>query len=131
MKENNYSSNNKSNRNKENNILYLLPKYEKYMEYIIDNVVSKLPRIEKFNLGNEIKVSMFESVKYIMIMSKVESRHRLGYLNMLDANICVQRIYIRIMYRRRYLDNRRYMYIMEMLSEIGKMLGGYIKWVRG
>lgn len=118
------------NSSKDNNILYLLPKYEKYMEYIIDNVVSKLPRIEKFNLGNEIKVSMLESVKCIMMISKVENRHRLGYLNMLDANICVQRIYIRIMYKRKYLDNRRYMYVMEMLSEIGKMVGGYIKWVR-
>ena len=116
---------------KDNNILYLLPKYEKYMEYMIDNVVSRLPRIEKFNLGNEIKTSMFESVKYILILSKVEMRQRLGYLNMLDANVCVQRIYVRIMYKRRYLDNRKYMYIMEMLAEIGKMIGGYIKWVRG
>lgn len=116
--------------NKENNILYLLPKYEKYMEYIIDNVVSKLPRIEKFNIGNEIKISMFESVKYILILSKVDKKLRLGYLNMLDASICVQRIYVRIMYKRRYLDNKRYMYVMEMLAEIGKMIGGYIKWVR-
>ena len=120
----------KSNNNKENNILYLLPKYEKYMEYMLYNVVSKLPRIEKFNLGNEVKISMFESVKYILILSKVDKKIRLGYLNMLDASICVQRIYVRIMYKRKYIDNKRYMYIMEMLAEIGKMIGGYIKWVR-
>ena len=120
----------KVNVNSNDNILYMLPKYEKYMEYMLDNVVSKLPRIEKFNLGNEVKISMFESIKYILILSKVDKRSRLGYLNMLDASICVQRIYIRIMYKRRYLDNKRYMYIMEMLSEIGKMIGGYIKWVR-
>ena len=121
---------NSNSENKQSNILYLLPKYEKYMEYMIDNVVSKLPRIEKFNLGNELKVSMFESIKHIMMISKVENKYRLGYLNILDANICVQRIYVRIMYKRKYIDNRRYMYIMEMLSEIGKMIGGYIKWVR-
>lgn len=121
---------NSNSENKQSNILYLLPKYEKYMEYMIDNVVSKLPRIEKFNLGNELKVSMFESIKHIMMISKVENKYRLGYLNILDANICVQRIYIRIMYKRKYIDNRRYMYIMEMLSEIGKMIGGYIKWVK-
>ena len=120
----------KVNVNSNDNILYMLPKYEKYMEYMLDNVVSKLPRIEKFNLGNEIKISMFESMKYILILSKVDKKNRLVYLNMLDASICVQRIYIRIMYKRRYLDNKRYMYIMEMLSEIGKMIGGYIKWVR-
>lgn len=124
--------NNKSNKKRidsKDNILYMLPKYEKYMEYMLDTVVSKLPRIEKFNLGNEIKTSMFETVKYILILSKVDKINKLAYLNMLDASICVQRIYIRIMYKRRYLDNKRYMYIMEMLSEIGKMVGGYIKWV--
>ena len=121
----------KNSNDKQNNILYLLPKYEKYMEYMLDNVVSKLPRIEKFNIGNEIKISMFESVKYILILSKVDKKLRLGYLNMFDASICVQRIYVRIMYKRRYLDTKRYMYIMEMLAEIGKMIGGYIKWVRG
>lgn len=120
----------KNNNDKQNNILYLLPKYEKYMEYMLDNVVSKLPRIEKFNIGSEIKISMFESVKYILLIEKIDKEKRLAYLNMLDASICVQRIYVRIMYKRKYIDNKRYMYIMEMLSEIGKMIGGYIKWVR-
>lgn len=117
---------------KTNNVLLILPKYEKYMEYIIDNVVSKLPRIEKFNVGNEIKISMYESIKCILMISKLYNvKEKLMYLNMLDANISCQRIYVRIMYKHRYIDNRRYMYIMEMLSEIGKMIGGYIKWVRG
>ena len=48
---------------------------------MIDNVVSKLPRIKKFNLGNEIKISMFESIKCIMMISKLENKYRLGYLN--------------------------------------------------
>ena len=121
--------NNINNKNI-SNPLYMLPKYEKYMEYMIDNVISKLPRIEKFNIGNEFKVSLFEGVKCIVMLSKVDTRKRLEYLNILDANISVQRIYIRIMYKRKYFDNRRYMYVMDMLSEIGKMIGGYIKWVR-
>lgn len=32
--------------------LILIPKYEKYMEYMLQ-VILKLPRTEKFNIGNE------------------------------------------------------------------------------
>ena len=34
--------------------LILIPKYEKYMQYMID-VILKMPRTEKFNIGNELK----------------------------------------------------------------------------
>ena len=35
--------------------LVLIPKAEKYIEYIIELII-KLPRTEKFSIGNEYKV---------------------------------------------------------------------------
>ncbi len=32
--------------------LVLIPKYEKYMQYMVEAIV-KMPRTEKFNIGNE------------------------------------------------------------------------------
>ncbi len=32
--------------------LILIPKYEKYMQYMIEAII-KMPRTEKFNIGNE------------------------------------------------------------------------------
>ena len=42
--------------NKEKGLM-LIPKYSQYMEYII-NLILKLPRTEKFNIGNEIKADV-------------------------------------------------------------------------
>ena len=39
------------------NKLQLIPKAEKYIEYILQ-IILKLPRTEKFNIGNEYKISM-------------------------------------------------------------------------
>ena len=54
---------NKYNGNKINNIeenkLQLIPKSEKYIEYILQ-IIIKLPRTEKFNIGNEYKQSMYK-----------------------------------------------------------------------
>lgn len=65
-----------------------------------------------------------------MLNKLSNNKEKMLYLNMLDANVSCQRIYVRIMYKRRYIDNKRYMFVMELLSEIGKMVGGYIKWAK-
>lgn len=115
----------------EKNILYMLPKYERYMEYVLSFVLLKLPRAEKFNVGNEFKCTMYEGLKCIVAISKVESKERkLNFLNMLDMSVIVQRIYIRIMYKERYIDEKKYMCVIDYLAELGKMIGGYAKWLK-
>lgn len=71
-----------------NNELVIIPKIEKYIEYIL-----------------------------IIIY------------NIVDTEICYQRICIRIMYNNKWLDSKKYKYSNELLSEIGKILGGLIKLV--
>ena len=41
-----------------NNELIIIPKVEKYIEYIL-TIVIKLPRTEKFSIGTEIKTSVY------------------------------------------------------------------------
>ena len=43
--------------------LKLIPKYEEYMQYMLE-VILKLPRTEKFNIGNEYKKSMYETIRW-------------------------------------------------------------------
>lgn len=48
-----------TNKNPE---LILIPKYEKYMQYMIE-VIIKMPRTEKFNIENEFKLVMYKSLE--------------------------------------------------------------------
>ncbi len=106
--------------------LILIPKYEKYMEYMLQ-VLLKLPRVEKFNIGNEFKTIMYKMLENILYINKVEMNKRLYYLNLIDAELNVQRTMIRIMYKNRWIDEKKYRVSIEMLYEIGKILGGLIK----
>ena len=106
--------------------LILIPKYEKYMEYMLQ-VLLKLPRVEKFNIGNEFKIIMYKMLENILYINKVEMNKRLYYLNLIDAELNVQRTMIRIMYKNRWIDEKKYRVSIEMLYEIGKILGGLIK----
>ena len=106
--------------------LILIPKYEKYMEYMLQ-VILKMPRTEKFNIGNEFKLVMYKMLENILYISKLEISKRLYYLNLIDAELNTQRIMIRIMTKNKWIDEKKYKVSMEMLYEIGKILGGLIK----
>ena len=106
--------------------LIIIPKYEKYMEYMIQ-VIMRMPRTEKFNIGNEFKCLMYKMLENILYINKLEMSKRLYYLNLIDAELNTQRIMIRIMYKNRWIDEKKYKVSMEMLYEIGKILGGLIK----
>lgn len=51
--------------------LILIPKYEKYMQYMVEAIV-KMPRTEKFNIGNEFKSVMYKTLENILYINKVE-----------------------------------------------------------
>ena len=106
--------------------LNLIPKYENYMQYIIE-IIIKLPRTEKFSIGTEYKKSMYETIESILYIEKVDKYKRLYYLNLIDAKINVQRIYLRIMLKNRWIDEKKFKVAINKIYEIGKILGGLIR----
>ena len=109
----------------EEQILQLIPKTENYIQYMLE-ILFKIPRTEKFNIGNEYKKSMYEMLENILILNKTE--RKIQYLNLIDTKLNVQIILIRIMYKNRRIDIKKYNIAFEKISEIGKILGGLIKY---
>lgn len=114
------------NKAKENKLI-LIPKTEKYMEYMLQ-IMLKLPRTEKFSIGTEYKKSMYEMIENILIVSKIEGSEVIKILNQVDAKLSVQRIFLRIMKKEKWIDERKFKISMEQIYEIGKILGGLIKY---
>lgn len=107
--------------------LMLIPKAEKYIEYMLQ-IIMKLPRVEKFSIGTEYKQSMYQMLRDILMISKIEKSEILLYLNKIDANLNTQRIYLRIMKKNRWIDEHKFKVAMEQIYEMGKLLGGLIKY---
>ena len=112
-------------KNKEE--LTLIPKCEKYIEYMLQ-VIMKMPRTEKFNIGNEFKIVMYKMLENVLYINKIEMSERWNYLNIIDAELNTQRIMKRIMYKNKWIDDKKYKTSMEMIYEIGKIVGGLIKY---
>ena len=109
------------------NQLILIPKTERYIQYIID-LILKLPRVEKFNIGNEYKNNMYQMLENILYLSKIEDSNCLEILNKIDAELNCQRIFLRIMKTNHWIDEHKFNVAMEKILELGKILGGLIKY---
>ena len=118
-------------KQEQENKLVLIPKTEKYIEYMLD-VMIKLPRTEKFSIGTEYKQSMYKMLNKVMILNKTKNLNNekeiISTLNEIDAELNTQRIYLRIMKKYRWIDEKKFKVSMELIYEIGKILGGLIKY---
>ncbi len=114
---------NKNNTEK----LQLIPKTELYIEYM-NNVILKIPRTEKFSIGTEYKIIMYEMLRNILYVNKIEENLRLCYLNKIDADLNMQRILLRIMCKNKWIDEKKFKVAINMVGEIGRMLGGIINY---
>ncbi len=113
---------------KEDNRLQLIPKIEKYIEYML-LVMNKLPRTEKFSIGTEYKQSMYKMMRDTMYIVKLEDKRKcLELVNKIDAELNTQRIYLRIMQKERWIDTKKFNVAMELIYEIGKIIGGLLKY---
>ena len=110
------------------NKLQIIPKIERYIEYML-NVIMKLPRVEKFNIGNEYKQSMYQMLEDTMYISKITDKKKcLELVNKIDARLNSQRVFLRIMQKQRWIDTKKFNVVMNLIYEIGKILGGLTKY---
>lgn len=107
--------------------LTLIPKSEKYIQYMLE-IIMKLLRTEKFSIGNEYKQSMYKMLENILMLSKVIDTEKINYINVIDAQLNVQRILLRIMYKNKWIDEKKFNYVIELIYELGKIIGGLLKY---
>lgn len=112
---------NMSSKDMENKKLILIPKIEDYIEYML-NVIIKLPRVEKFSIGNEYKTSMYSMLENSLYTAKINRKENiketLKLLNKIDTELNCQRIFLRILKKQKWIDEKKFDVAMIKIYEI-------------
>jgi hypothetical protein len=120
-----------NNENLKDKQLILIPKINDYVEYMT-NFLIKLPRTEKFSIGNEYKNSMYHMITYVLYVNKINRKENnlqaFELLNKVDVELNCQRIYLRIMNKQKWIDNKKFEVSMSKIYEIGNIIGGLVKY---
>lgn len=118
--------------------LSCIPKTEQYISYML-NMIMKLPRTEKYSIGTEYKKSMYQMLEQMMYLNRIGNNEEgskkeeirkecINRLNHIDMLLNCQRIYLRIMKNNYWVDEKKFLVAIEKIYEIGKIVGGLIKY---
>ena len=103
--------------------------YQIYMDFIIylEMITEKFPNSTKSGIVATIKNSSYEGIKYILLAYKsFDKKEKLKYLNELDINLKMQRVFARLSYKRKYINIRNYEAWSRKINLVSMSLGGWI-----
>ncbi len=98
-----------------------------FIKYIYP-VLRQYPKSEKFSLQKDTKNCIMDILRYIIRAGKSTTKKKLLYDA--DVELVVLRYYIRIAYDQQYINGHTYGVAAKKITEIGRMLGGFIKSVQ-
>jgi len=104
--------------------------YQKYLDlvYYTYDLCRKYPKSEKSALVAETKQSLFNGVRNLICAYKeFNKKGKLVYLNQLDVELKLQKVYIRLAFRYQFISKQNYETWSNKITDICNMLGGWIK----
>lgn len=107
--------------------LLILGKIEDMMLYAYP-VLNAYPKYERFVLAADIKRCMDQAMERTIEANK--NYYKKTTLQELDVEIDKLRKYVRLSYRLKYIDFKKYKQWSEKVNEIGRMLGGWMTSVK-
>lgn len=103
--------------------LLILDKIEDMMVYAYP-VLNAYPKYERFVLAADIKRCMDQAMERTIEANK--KYYKKTTMQEMDVEIDKLRRYIRLSYRLKYIDFKKYKQWSEKVNEIGRMLGGWM-----
>ena len=85
-----------------------------------------IPKSERFTLGAEVRAGIWKGLRLIVKANAI--RNRMPLLYEIDAEIKILLALMRVAYGLKIVPSKKYEILSEKLVELGKMLGGWIKY---
>lgn len=104
--------------------LLLEQKYKEFTVYSY-SALKQFPKSEKHGLAAELREAIWRG--YRLIIAAMKRYHKKTTLTDLDIEVTLIKRMIRLALELRYIDFKKFEMIAAYLSEIGKMIGGWIK----
>ena len=96
--------------------------------YYSKNLLKKYPKSERFDLCSDIKNILYNTLRNIVFAWKeYKAEDKVKYLRTIDVDLIVLKSLITISYKYQYISQKNYMVWSEHVSEIGKLIGGWLK----
>ena len=90
----------------------------------------KFPKHERYSLGEKLERTILETMEYIVFGNAQSKNFKDGFIIKANAKVELLKILYRLAFNINAIDAKGYLRAQENLQEIGKMLGGWIKYLK-
>lgn len=85
------------------------------------------PKVERFSLGTRLESMSLEVLEGLLNANQLPNNLKRNALTSVSAKLDLLRLLIRLALETKCIDERKYLILQQLLLEIGKMLGGWIR----
>lgn len=89
--------------------------------------LSSFPRKDRYTLGQKCEAVLLEVMEAVIVAGSLSKQEKLPVLKRASIKVDVLRALFSLGKDLKIIDNKKYMVLEKLLTEIGKMLGGWIK----
>ncbi|MFA4817941.1 MAG: four helix bundle protein [Parcubacteria group bacterium] len=92
--------------------------------------ISVFPKHERYSLGEKIEMNILEAIELTVFGNAQPKNFKDGYLLKANAKVEVLKILFRLSLDNEFINQTQYIKAEEYLQEAGRMLGGWIKYLK-
>lgn len=96
--------------------------YKTFYEFLL-----LFPRKNRYTLGQKSETILLEILEAIILASNLPKQEKLPVLKKASMKLDILRVFFKLAKEIKALENKKYQILESQVTEIGKMLGGWIK----
>jgi hypothetical protein len=93
-------------------------------------LILRFPKHERYSLGEKLENTLLETIEYIIFGNVQQKNFKSAYILKASAKVEILKIFYRLALDIGAIDEKSYLKSEQKLQEIGKMLGGWLKYLQ-
>lgn len=89
-----------------------------------------VPKQDRYTIWQRSENIMLDAIESILLASQTYKMEKLPILNRASMKLNFLRIFLRLMKETKAIDQKKYITLEELIDEIGRMLGGWIRSIK-
>lgn len=92
--------------------------------------VEKMPKKDKYSIGAKVQDTTLDLIEVIFKATNATGGEKIDPLEKAGVKVDLLKLLIRLTCEIKAIDQKKYLNLEEQLQEIGKMIGGWLKYSR-
>ena len=110
-------------------IVFDIPIMQKLYDFyvLLYQYLRLFPKKDRYSLGQKLDKTTLDVLESLFLIPKTKGPEKISLLARASAKLEVLKVFVRLAKDTQTLDNKKYLQLEQMLVEVGKMLGGWIR----